>query len=96
MKPITDRQRDILRYLLIRSVSYGVTPAEIARGIGITRGPRRQRGPWSGYQSPAQYIIGSLTGLSRRGYINLTRRPDGLSGTAYTITREGREALDGG
>lgn len=91
-RPITERQRRILHYLAENGTD---TPAGIAYGIGITKGPRRRRGPWSGYQSPAQHIISSLTGLRRRGLIGFGSRSDGLSGTAYTITAEGRATLDG-
>lgn len=67
-------------------------PSHIAAGIGIDKGPRRNRGPWSGYQNPAQFIIASLTSLRRQGMIGRAPRPDGLSGTAYYITKKGLES----
>ena len=68
-----------------------VPPAKIAMQMGIRRGPRRQKGPWSGYQNPAQYIIAPLGGLERRGLIVSRPRRDGLSGSAYALTERGRE-----
>jgi len=35
----------------------------------------------------------TLQALERRGWIHWASRPDGLSGVAYYITREGRDAL---
>jgi hypothetical protein len=84
-RPLTERQQQIVAFLAENPRS---TPADIAYGIGITRGPMRRRGPWSGYMSPAQHVIGSLNGLGRRGLITFARRRDGLSGTAYSLTRE--------
>ncbi len=66
-----------------------IPPSQIAGLMGLHKGPRRNRGPWSGYQNPAQYIITPLTTLRRRGLVNHSRRQDGLSGTAYYITKEG-------
>ena len=78
--PLTERQAKIMELLADGSSR---TAADIAHGIGIHTGPARRRGPWSGRMSPAQHVIGSLTGLDRRGLVTLAARPDGLSGTAY-------------
>ncbi len=86
MAPMTERQIKILDVLADHQPQ---TPAQIAHLIGIHKGPRRNHGPWSGYQSPAQYIIGSLNGLRGRGYIRMAARPDGMTGTAYQITAGG-------
>jgi len=42
-------------------------------------------------QGPAQRVIGALNALRKRGLIDFGSRPDGLSGTAYSLTSKGRE-----
>lgn len=41
-------------------------------------------------QGPAQRVIGSLNALRKRGLIDFGNRPDGLTGTAYSLTSKGR------
>lgn len=93
MRPPTDRQLAILRYLY----EHGTTPPSgIAHGIGMNELPRIEgggsgAGRGSGHRvfNPAQRIIGSLNGLAKRGLVVLTSRPDGLSGSAYCLTEAG-------
>lgn len=73
-------------------VRYGGTPAAAAQWLGLT-GPRRQRGPWSGFQNPAQRIIAATRSLSDRGLLRLAPRRGGRSGTAYAPTEAGRARL---
>jgi hypothetical protein len=39
--------------------------------------------------SPAQKVISPIRSLETRGLIHFARRPDGLSGTAYRLTKLG-------
>jgi hypothetical protein len=42
-------------------------------------------------QGPAQRVIGALNALRKRGLIDFGSRPDGFSGTAYTLTPKGHK-----
>jgi hypothetical protein len=85
-RPLTPRQEDALRMYAEHGT---LTHAELAHLLGLPPS-RRRRGPWSGWQNPAQRVIGTVIGLDRRGLVGHTRRRDGRSGTAYCLTDEGR------
>lgn len=82
----------MVRCLEVMADGGSMTGNDIGHAAGARR-IRRQRGPWSGYQGPAQQVIPCLTALEARGLIRNAERRDGLSGTAYRITDAGRAAL---
>jgi len=93
--PFTDLQArllDALEEAGATSYTTALPPAHIASLMGLHQGPKRVRGPWSGTQNPAQYIIAPLSSLRTRGLVAMAPRPDGLSGTAYYITSAGLES----
>jgi hypothetical protein len=89
-RPLTPRQEDALRMYAEHGT---LTHAELAQLLHLPPSQRR-RGPWSGWQNPAQRVIGTVIGLDRRGLVRLGRRNDGLSGTAYQLTDEGRRVAE--
>lgn len=91
---MTDLQARILEAL---ADGQTMTPNAIGFAIGAKTvvGGRGMNGRGKGPRvfGPAQQIIAPLTSLERAGLIAYSRRPDGLSGTAYSITAAGREAI---
>lgn len=85
MKPLTERQRAAV---LMYEQHGTLTHAELAQLLGLPPS-RRSKGPWSGWQNPAQRVIGTVIGLDRRGLVRLARRGDGRSGTAYRLSEAG-------
>ncbi len=97
MKPLTIRMVLCEAHGTDRANMY---PNENAMKLGFQTG-HRERGPQSNHagrvMGPAQRIIFTLIGLRHRGLIAMTRRRDGLSGTAYALSAKGiqyREALE--
>lgn len=99
--PLTPLMRQILDALdALRTDSrlriYPSTPNRIAIEMGLDSDVRRQgngaagRGGWAGVMAPSQRIIFPLTALRKRGLVYLCSRPDGMSGTAYGLTDEGK------
>jgi hypothetical protein len=78
---------------------FGLPPNDIARAMGFRNGGhggRGQGGRGKGHRvfGPAQKIIPTLNGLRGRGLIDFGERRDGLSGSAYSLSADGRgEAL---
>src|SRR5262249_37272796 len=93
-KAMTPLMRDILLYLKYNGTS---TPNQIGYGVGVApvEGGRGQGGRGKGHRNfgAAQRIIFPLTRLRKLGFVVMTNRLDGKSGTAYLITDTGREAL---
>jgi hypothetical protein len=84
-RPLTERQEAILK--LPRERDEDMTANAIAYSLGF-RNARSKGGLGGGRGSgagtaAAQHVITSLTGLRKRGLVYMTRRPDGLAGTAY-------------
>lgn len=68
----------------------GMTPNDIAKACGLRRGQDKNRHARDGRaMAPAQRVIFPLIALRKRGLVDMTRRPDGLSGTAYVLTDNG-------
>ena len=83
---ITPRMAEVLR-ALVRA-----TKPLTGNQIGSACGLRCTRSTHAGkVQGPAQRVIGALNALRRRGLIDFGSRPDGLSGTAYSLTTRGRD-----
>jgi hypothetical protein len=82
-----------------RGEGLAFTPNEIAVTMGLD-GPRRHgrfnngKGNWTGHMAPAQRIISTLKAVDSRGLVSYSTRRDGRSGSAYALSRAGREALD--
>lgn len=74
-----------------------LTPNTIGYRAGAKQvfGSGSGAGRGSGYRAfgPAQQIIPVLTSLRKRGLIGFGYRPDGLSGSAYSLTDEGYALL---
>lgn len=93
-RPLTERMVAILRVLAEESprtpnaIGYalGFRPAPSQGGLGGGRGSGAGTGV-------AQRVNFPLTALRKRGLVGFGWRPDGLSGTAYSITSDGRAAL---
>jgi len=89
---LTQRMRDVIKVL--REHDGPMTPNNIGRSLGFNTG-HREKGPQSNHcgrvMGPAQRVIFSLTALRRHGLVIMTRRPDGLSGTAYELSFKGRQ-----
>ncbi len=92
MKPLTEIQWKILG-VLRKDPDRPETPNSIAWMCGFKPGMARlsRQGRTMG---PAVHVTPGLTGLRRRGLVMMRSRPDGLSGTAYSLTREGIEHYD--
>lgn len=75
---------------------HGLTPNVLAMAMGFSagdvQGGRGQGGRGSGHRSfgPAQKIIPTLNGARARGLIDFGPRRDRQSGTAYSLTADGR------
>ena len=90
---ITPRMADVLRALL--RADKPLTGNAIGTACGFRAGyNERTKSDHTTHagkvQGPAQRVIGALNTLRKRGLIDFGRRPDGLSGTAYTLTPKGR------
>lgn len=97
MKDPTPRMLDVLRALRL-AAPRAMTANEIGIACGFrsgslstTHGDARTTHARDGrVMGPAQRVIGALTALRRtHGFVEITRRPDGLSGTAYRLTAAG-------
>ena len=83
---ITPRMAEVLRALV--RASKPLTGNQIGSACGL----RSSRATHAGkFQGPAQRVIGALNALRRRGLIDFGDRPDGLSGTAYSLTTKGQD-----
>lgn len=72
------------------------TPAEIGGAINAVIRETGGKGigqHGSRYASGGNITPGVLGSLTKRGWVYVTEREDGLSGSAYGITFQGREAL---
>jgi len=72
---------------------FGMTANRIGLAVGAERFSARRHGTGSTTRrfGPAHQIIPVLTGLRTRGLVdNDAPREDGLSGTAYRLTLQGR------
>lgn len=87
---LSDLQRRVLLVLL--NSGRAEPPADIAYEMGFQ--PEPSRGRSARVFSPAQKIIGPLTGLRGRGLVGTAARRDGLSGTAYVLTVEGKRVAE--
>lgn len=91
---ITPRMADVLRALL--RADKPLTSNAIGTACGFRAGyNERTKSVHTTHagkvQGPAQRVIGALNGLRKRGLIDFGSRPDGLSGTAYSLTTKGRD-----
>lgn len=94
---MTPKQTAILR--ILDTATRPMTPNEI--GYRMNRDPdpdvhlpSGHGKHWHGGTIAPGSMVGFMLGhLRRRGWLESARRPDGLSGTAYRITPDGREAL---
>lgn len=87
---MTATMRRVLRVLEAATVP--MTASEIAHGCKFQRGQDRNRHARDGRRmSVAQRVIFPLIGLRKLGLVRYGSRPDGLSGTAYVITGDGRK-----
>lgn len=105
MRPLAERQQKVLLILLAHEgqddavkAAYGMTPNDIGAELSLpaVEGGGSGSGRGSGHRvfGPAQRVISSLNGLRSRGLVDLGPRRDGRSGTAYSLTVDGRvEAL---
>lgn len=92
MKPLTERMIVVLR--LLANTVQPMTGNQLGRAIGFHTGQDHGKHSHNGRaMGPAQRVIGSLNGLRARGLADLGSRPDGLSGTAYSITKAGQDWL---
>lgn len=98
VRPLAQRQEDVLRALLTREreverwQNQAMTGNEIGYALGFSNGMHGDRHTHNGRRmGPAQRVISSLNGLKYRGLVTFGRRRDGLSGTAYYLTEEGRK-----
>jgi hypothetical protein len=68
---------------------------EVCHGMPPIQGGRGQGGRGKGSRTfgDAQRVIFPLNRLRDLGLVYVTSRPDGLSGTAYGITAEGKKAI---
>lgn len=93
---MTQRMEDILRTLAQQGE---MTPnhigGSVCRGLPPVQGGRGQGGRGKGSRTfgDAQRVIFPLNRLRELGLVYVTRRSDGLSGSAYGITTEGKEAI---
>jgi hypothetical protein len=86
---MTDRMVDVLRVLVNAKPPGQLTPNEIGYALGFIKGNLRPTRNGK-TQGPAQRVTGALTALASAGHVMRTRRPDGLSGSAFAVTDEGR------
>jgi hypothetical protein len=91
---ITPRMAEVLRALV--RATQPLTGNQIGSACGLRGGyNERTKSVHTTHagkvQGPAQRVIGALNALRKRGLIDFGSRPDGLSGTAYTLTSKGRE-----
>lgn len=92
MKPLTERMQKVLS--MLANAEWPMTGNQLGRAIGYRLGQDPGKHSHNGRaMGPAQRVIGSLTALRSRGLVDFGSRPDGLSGTAYSITKAGREWL---
>ena len=90
---ITPRMAEVLRALV--RANKPLTGNQIGTACGFRAGyNERTKSVHTTHagkvQGPAQRVIGALNALRRRGLIDFSSRPDGLSGTAYTLTAKGK------
>ena len=97
MPELTERMKEVLRAFDIKGdYVEPMTPNEIGRACGFYHGhiPGRSRCAHNGrVMGPAQRVIFAITALKNRGLLRMTNRRDGLSGTAYTLTRRGLDTV---
>lgn len=87
---LSKTMRDVLRVLA--ASGQAERAATIALRCGFNTGQDKGRHAHDGRSmSPAQRVIFPLTALRKLGLVGMARRRDGLSGTAYVITEEGRK-----
>lgn len=93
---MTKRQRDVLTVLATPGFNgRAIPPNDIAALLGFRTGQDRNRHARDGRaMGPAQRVIFPLSALRKRGFVAMSPRTDGLSGTAYRITDAGRLALE--
>jgi hypothetical protein len=92
----TPRMLEILRALAWASRGNGhrvsMTPNHIATACGLNRGQDKNKHSRDGRaMAPAQRVIFPLTALRKRGLVVMGSRSDGLSGTAYSLTKAGSD-----
>ena len=90
---ITSRMAEVLRALV--RANKPLTGNQIGIACGFRAGyNERTKSVYTTHagkvQGPAQRVIGALNALRRRDLIDFGSRPDGLSGTAYSLTPKGR------
>ena len=93
-RKLTERMLSVL--LVLDAADRPLPPNTIATRLGFHSGhlPGKPQCNHAGRRmGPAQRVIFALNALTKRGLVRWGDRPDGLSGTAYEITGEGRKAL---
>lgn len=93
-RPLNERMIRVLRFL--DRADKPQTPNEIGHALGFRPGDAKSANlphqNTTRTMGVAVHVTTSLTALRKRGLVYITRRPDGLSGTAYEITEEGSKA----
>lgn len=96
MADLTPKMKAVL--LAMDDIGDAAPPNQIGRlavrEYGYDMPNRYGRQHHGGTMGEGSFIAPILTALTKRELIGWGRRPDGLSGTAYRITREGREVAE--
>lgn len=89
---MTERMNAVL--VVLFNNQRAMTPNEIGHALGFHHG-HKPGAPSCNHagrtMGAAQRVIGALNALRARKLVDFERRPDGLSGTAYRITKKGIE-----
>lgn len=89
---MTDRMIQILRALEAEGEAMSCNAIGLA--LGFDHGMHGNRLSHSGKRmGPANRVNFAVSRLDALGLVRLGSRPDGLSGTAYSITQDGRDFL---
>ena len=100
-RPLSPKMLDLLRVMREayvawcagESMDYPMTPNSIAYAMGYRPGDAKSanhgRGNTTRVMGPAVHVNTALTALRKRGLVTFGARPDGLSGTAYSLTEAG-------